>query len=211
MPKYTKWSQVEKHVSLKTLSKKVNKNTRKLNTKEINFVRAAVDTTPDTTAVIQNVSLTAQGLDDNDRIGRKIHARKIELAGIVEKHTSANFSSYRIILFRDNLGTTTAPVRGDLFESEDDFFNGKMRTHNEQSFKRFTFLMDKHIILNEAFDGNVMARTIHWKKKLNFDILYTGAATTDEGKNSLWIISGSDEATNVPGVDIDVMLTYSDL
>lgn len=193
------------------LAKQVRKNTRILNQREINFVRTSLDATPDTTAVVQNVSLIAQGLDDNDRVGRKIHAMKIEIAGIVEKHTSANFSSYRIVCFRDNLGTTTAPTRGDLFESEDDFFDCKPRTHNEQALKRFTFLWDKKIVLNEQFDGNVMARHVNFTKKLNFDVTYTGAATTDEGKNSIWIISGSDEATNVPGVNIDCMLTYSDL
>jgi len=197
--------------SIKKLEVKVRKNTRILNSRDVKLVRTEIDTTPDTTAVIQNVSLVAQGVTASGRVGRKIHAQSMELKGIIASNATATFNSYRIILFRDNLGNTTAPTRGDLFESEDDFFNNKPRNNNVQNLKRFTFLMDRHIILNESFDADISARSFNFKKKLNFNILYTGAASTDEGKNSLWVISGSDEATNVPSVQIDGLFTYSDL
>ncbi len=82
---------------------------------------------------------------------------------------------------------------------------------NEQPMKRFTVLWDKYIVLRENFDGETSAIGFRFKKKLNFDVLFTGAAATDEGKNHIYFVSGSDEATNVPAVTGDIVLRYSDL
>ncbi len=193
------------------LVKQVKKNTRMINSREKSFLRTVVDSTPDTTAVVQNIAIPAQGDDDNQRIGRKIHAEKIEIGGRIIKHSTASSSSVRYIIVKDNSGTTTAPVVTDIFENETDFFSGAPRAHNAQALKRFTILWDKHMIINEAFDGNASMPKIHFTKKLNLNILFTGPAITDEGKNNLYLISGSDEGTNVPAVVADTVFTYSDL
>ncbi len=197
--------------TLAKLAKKVNKNSRLLNAREMNFARVTIDASPDTTAVVQLISEVGQGDEDNQRIGRKIHAESIELTAILSKNSAATFNSVRMVIVCDNLGSTTPPVVTDVFENENDFFNGQMRSHSSQNLRRFTILMDKHIILNEAFDNNISAKSIRFKKKLNFNIYFTGAATTDEGKNCLYLISGSDEGTNVPAVVGDTMFVFSDL
>lgn len=115
------------------------------------------------------------------------------------------------MIVRDNLGTTTAPVVSDIMESETDFFSGSPRAYNAQALKRFTILWDSHFIINEGFDGNVSMKTIKFKKKLNFNIYFTGATTSDEGKNNIYLLSGSDEGTNVPAVVADVVFIYSDM
>ncbi len=170
-----------------------------------------MDTTPDTTAVVQNVSIIAQGDDVANRHGRKIHAKSILIQGSIEKNLASTSTMVRFLLFRDNLGTTTAPTLTDLFNDEDDFFSNVPRKINEQPMKRFTILWDKHFVLNENFDGQRFVRGFKFSKKLNFDILYTGTANTDEGKNSLWFMSGSDEGSNVPIVRGDMIFKYSDL
>ncbi len=197
--------------ALASLSKKVAKNTRILGQREVKRVKVTIDSTPDTTAVMQNVSAVAEGLGSNERNGRMIHAVGVQIGGITAKNPTATFNALRFVLFRDNLGTTTAPVVTDLFDSESDFFDNKPRTEHIQKRKRFTVLWDKHIILNESFDGNVSAKSFKFSKKLNFRILYSGSAITTEGRNSLWLISGSDEATNVPSVDADIIFKYTDL
>ncbi len=40
---------------------------------------------------------------------------------------------------------------------------------------------------------------------------FSGAGATDEGKNSIWLITGSDEATNVPTVNADAIFRYTDI
>ncbi len=200
-----------KKQSLAKLARKVNKNTKQLNAQEIGRLRVTMDATPDTTAVVQNVSFVSQNSDVTGRRGRKIHAQHVSIQGSVVKAAVSANTKIRIILFRDNLGTTTAPTLSDLFVDENDFFDGKHRLSNEQPMKRFSIIWDKYIILNEHFDGQLMATSFSFSKKLNHDILYTGTSTTDEGKNSLWLISGSNEASNVPAMTGDIIFRFSDL
>ncbi len=195
----------------KALASQVRKNTRQLNAQEIGRVRITMDATPDTTAVVQNVSFVSQNSDVTGRRGRKVHAIHLSVSGSLIKNTASPATTVRMMIFRDNLGTTTAPTIADLFSDENDFFQNKHRLSNEQPMKRFTILWDKFIILNEHFDGEITAVSFSFQKKLSFDILYTGTSTTDEGKNSLWFMSGSNEASNVPAVTGDIIFKFSDL
>ncbi len=196
---------------LPSLKKKVNKIAKKLGSAELGRVRITMDSTPDTTAVMQNVSFVAQGDDVGTRHGRKIHAEHISLSGVMVKAATSPNTRIRMVLFRDNLGTTTAPTIADIFSSESDFFENRPRLINEQPMKRFTVLWDHYIILGEGFDGEISAKPYKFSKKLNFDILYTGTAATDEGKNSIWYLSGSNEASLVPAQLGDIVFKYSDL
>ncbi len=193
------------------LAKQVKKNTRILNARELGRVRVVMDATPDTTAVVQNVSAVAEGDDVGNRHGRKIHAESIEVRGTIIKNTASQANGVRLLIFRDNLGTTTAPTLADLFTDENDFFQNQQRLINEQPMKRFTILWDKFFALNENFDGQTTMVPFSYHKKLNHNILYTGAAVTDEGKNSLWFMSGSDEVSNTPALRGDIVFKYTDL
>ncbi len=194
-----------------SLAKKVNKNTRILNQREIGRIRVDMDSTPDTTAVMQNISFIQTGDDVSQRTGRKIHAESLSVSGTVRKAATSTATTVRLIIFRDNLGTTTAPTLADLFTDENDFFNNKHRLINEQPMKRFSIIWDKYIILNENFDGEITVAAFKFSKKLNFPILYTGAANTDEGKNSLWLLTGSNEASLVPNLIGDIVFKFSDI
>lgn len=189
----------------------VRKNTRALQSKEVGRIRIVMDSTPDTTAVMQNVSFVAQGDDVANRRGRKVHAKEVSIRGLIVKAPTSVSTRIRMILFRDNLGTTTAPTLADIFSDESDFFTNDHRLINEQPMKRFTILWDHFVILNEGFDGAVNARSFKFSKKLNHNILYTGTAGTDEGKNSLWFLSGSNEVSAVPAVSGTIVFKFTDL
>jgi len=197
--------------SIRKLEVKVNRNTKILSSKELGRVRIVMDATPDTTAVVQNISFVAQGDDVGNRQGRKIHAKHISVSGTIVKNQASSANGVRMMIFRDNLGTTTAPTLADLFTDENDFFQNQHRLINEQPMKRFTILWDKFFALNESFDGQSLMVPFKFSKKLNHNILYTGTAATDEGKNSIWLMSGGDEVTNVPAVRGDIVFKYSDL
>ncbi len=209
MPKFI--GPLTKAQHLAKLSKKVNKNSRILRQREQGRIRTVVDATSDTTAVMQNVSFVAQGDDTGDRHGREIHAESVSIKGSMFKATASAATTVRYILLRDNQGTTTPPTLADLFTDENDFFQGQHRIPSEQNMKRFTILWDKFIMLNESFDGNTLVARISFEKKLNFKITYSGTANTAEGKNSLWLLSGSNEATNVPAVNADIVFKYTDM
>ncbi len=197
--------------SYKSLERKVNKNTRVLAQREHNQLRVTLNAAPTTTANVASLSTVGQSDDVTGRSGRKIHAESISVSGTIVKAATSSSTGYRCVIFRDNLGSTTAPSLGDLFEDENDFFENKHRLINEMPQKRFTILWDKFIVLNEGFDGQTTLRAFKFYKKLNHNILFTGTAATDEGKNSLWILSGSDEASAVPAVTGDVIFRFSDL
>ena len=197
--------------SLVKLAKKVNKNTKILAGRELGRIRIALDTTPDTSAVVQHVSAVLQGDDVDDRHGRKIHAVHLSIRGNILKNTVSSATKVRMLIFRDNLGSTTPPVLTDLFSDENDFFENQHRLVNEMPMKRFTILWDKFIILNESFDGQQTAVAFKYSRKLNFDVLYTGTQGTNEGKNSIWFMSASNEATNNPSTNGDIVFKYSDL
>lgn len=199
-------------VTLAKLARKVNKNARVLGNREIKRIRFTFgDTTPSTTSVVQNLTGIGQGDAPNQRTGSKIHLKHVSVSGSIVKNTSFPFTKIRMIIFRDNLGGTTPPVIGDIFSSEDDFHDNEHRQPEEQPMARFTVLWDKYIILNEGFDGQTTAAAFKFSKRLNSTVLFSGSASTNEGKNSLWLMSASDEATNTPSLTADIVVKYSDL
>ncbi len=200
-----------KKQSLARLSKKVNKNTRLLGSREIKNVRVDIDATPDTTAVVQNVSFVAQGDGVTQRSGNKIKANSISCAGTLIKAAASSSNGVRILIFRDNNGTTTAPVLTDLFLDENDFFNNQQRIQDPQNMARFSILWDKYIILNEGFDGQTTMVKYNFHKKLNHNIYFSGSLNTNEGKNGIWIMTGSDEASVVPALAGSTIFKFSDL
>ncbi len=195
----------------KQLAKQVAKNTKILNTREFGRARSDLTTNPSATTSFQNMSAVAQGDGINARHGNKIHAESISIRGSILKNTASPFTKIRFMLVRDNLGTTTAPTIGDIFDDEGDFHDNKHRTPDQQQMKRFTVFWDKYFVLNETFDGQTSATHFKYYKKLSFNIFYDGTAITDEGKNSLWLMQASDEATNTPLVSADFVFRYSDL
>ncbi len=197
-------------ISVAKLAVKVRKNTTILNSRELYRIRIDMDSTPDTTAVMQYISAVPEGVGAGNRSGKKIRANHVSIRGSIIKLGASGGTQVRLILFRDNLGSTTPPTLGDLFSDENDFHENKHMLISEQVQKRFTIMWDKFIILNENFDGETTAAQFKFSKKLNFNILFTGAASTNEGKNSLWLLSGSNE-TNVPLLNGDVVFKYSDL
>ncbi len=202
---------IGRKVTIAGLAKKVRKNTAQLAGQEIGRIRIEMDSTPDTTAVVQQISAVSSGDDVGFRSGRKIHAKSISIRGSINKAAASAFTTIRVLIFRDNLNTGTPPTLADLFTDENDFFGNKHRLINEQPMKRFTILWDHYINLNEGFDGQLTSA--HFKKmiKLNHKILFTGGAVTDEGKNQLWLMTGSNEATNVPNMKGDIVFRFSDL
>ncbi len=212
MPRQYPWLKQAMGIKpMAALTKKVNKNTRILGSREKNNIRVTMDTTPDTTAVVQNLAPIAEGLGDTGRIALKIHAESIDLSGSIFKSTASIFTRVRMIIVVDRQGDSTPPTVTNIFETEDDFFQGQIRREDVHSMKRFRIIWDKFIVINEAFDGQVTCQAFKFHKKLNFNMNFSGAGATDEGRNSIWLITGSDEATNVPTVNGDVVFRYTDI
>ena len=122
-------------------------------------------------------------------------------------HASATDSLLRMMIVRDNLGTTTVPSITDAFSSVINFYQGKNALGDPQSRSRFTVLWDKQLDLGSNGDS---AHYFRFKKKMNHVCLFSGAAGSDEGKGALYLWIASNEATNDPVVTADARILYSD-
>ncbi len=78
-----------KQSGIKALAKKVNKNTKILRSIEIGRLRITMDPTPDTTAIVQDLTGITQGDDVAFRHGRKVHAISLSVSGSVVKNTAS--------------------------------------------------------------------------------------------------------------------------
>lgn len=160
-----------------------------------------------TTVTITNLTAIAQGDDFDDRDGNKIRVKSLSLRGNMRMSESATQTRARIMIIRDNNGSTTAPLIGDLFLNAAAYTGNRHKLSDPQTNSRFTVLLDK------TFDMSDNGRKVYcWKyyKQLDHHAFFTGPASTDEGKGSLWVFSGSSEATNVPINEIDAIVKFID-
>ncbi len=162
---------------------------------------------PNTTGIVVSLCGIAQGDDISNRTGSKIRAKYLRARGKVVINASATASSLRIMIVRDNLGTTTAPGIDDLFASVTDFHNNKNKDGDPQSNARFSILWDKFILLDAVFKSQV---AFDYNMSLDHHISFTGTSATDEGKGCIYALMASSEATNDPVVTADVMIKWLD-
>ena len=170
--------------------------------------KTTVASTPAAATVsIQNLTAIAVGDDYDDREGRKIRLKSVQLKGSAEINASATATKLRVMVVRDNNGSTTAPVIADLFANDAAFYDNKPHNDDPQTNARFSVLMDKFYILDTAKQRMVGIRGY---RKLNSHCYFSGSASTDEGKGSLWLLSASDEATNTPGLTMEAIVKWID-
>ncbi len=167
--------------------------------REIKNLNLGLDTTPDTTGVVSNVSLLPQGLDDDERIGNKVKAFSIKLGGSISQHPTATNTFCRYMIVRDRFGTTAQPAITDMFSSVAAFANGHPTLGLSQVSSRFQVLIDVRIAFSDVHRTVVY---VNKYKKLNFPIYWENTGATDEGKNNLYSFSASTEASNVPAASL---------
>ena len=160
-----------------------------------------------TTPNIQNVTAIAQGDTFSQRDGNKIRSFSLSFRGHVRQNPSATLSFARVMLIRDNNGSTTQPVLADLFSDAASFYDNRHKLDDPQTNSRFTVLFDQHFGLS-AVGPEILE--FEWYTKLDHHIFFTGTAATDEGKGAIYSIIGSNEATNTVVVDADTVYKFID-
>ncbi len=162
---------------------------------------------PNSTGAVKAMTAIGQGDDFNQRNGRKIRLKSIRVMGIMQKHASATTSVLRIMLVRDNSGTSTQPAITDLFADAATFATGANKKGDPQSNSRFSVLLDRLIFLDDV--GSIQ-RQIDWYSKTDFHVYFSGTGTTDEGKGAIYLFIASNEATNDPIVSVDCQIKWID-
>ncbi len=162
---------------------------------------------PNTTGSVVNLSAIAQSNTIAGRQGQKVRAKHLSCRGHIIINASATATQIRMVIVRDNLGSTTAPAISDLYASVSLFFANKSKNGDPQSNARFSVLMDKFVMLDAIYKSQV---GFHWSRSLDSHISFTGTGATDEGKGAFYLMIASSEATNDPQVDVDSVLKFID-
>ncbi len=160
-----------------------------------------------TTVTISNLTAIAQGDDFLNRDGRKIRLKSISLRGNMRQNASATITRARLMVVRDNNGSTTQPVVTDLFSDAASYFGNRHKLDDPQHNSRFTVLMDRTFDLS---DTGIQSYQWSWYKELDHHVYFTGTAATDEGKGHIYLFSASNEATNVPINEMDSVVKFID-
>ncbi len=174
----------------------------------VEYRRKATNFTVDPNITGAVVALTdiAQGDGITNRQGNKIRCKRIACSGIITLNASAADTQTRLVIVRDNNGSTTRPTITDLYGTVVEFSDNFPKTGDPQSNSRFTVLMDKMIIVNT----DTPTKQLNWSQTLDHHIYFTGATATDEGKGHLYLFIASNENPNDPVVAVQSQVWYID-
>ncbi len=162
---------------------------------------------PSSSGAVVNLTAIAQGDDIDNRQGNKIRAKYISIRGLTQRHASATNSFLRMMVIRDNNGSTTQPAIADLFSTVAVFAQNENKLGDPQSNSRFSILWDKYVIFDST---SRLLAPVNWTSSLDHHIFYTGTAATNEGKGNIYLFIASNEATNDPVVNVNAMVKYLD-
>lgn len=125
----------------------------------------------------------AEGVSDNQRVGKKVHLRKINMKFIFTPNTSPNPLLFRVIVMRVNdIDATAVQLTDFLTHTADDC--SMVSFYNKSKAGQFKVYYDKvHVVPTTTVD-----RSVHIKKTLNFTSIYsgTGSNQTDLQRNGLY-------------------------
>ncbi len=180
---------------------------KKLINVEYRTVRTAFTADPNSTGAVVNLTAIAQGDDVDERQGNKIRAKHLKISGSVGLNASATRSQLRMMIVRDNNGSTTVPGIAALFSTVAVFVANRPKLSDPQRNSRFTVMWDKYILLDAI---NQEQAGFSFSMPLDHHIFYSGTASTDEGKGQLYLFIASNEATNDPAVGADAIVKFID-
>lgn len=157
------------------------------------------DTSPDTTGALQELSVLAQGDTNNTRDGDVIYPTSIKMRGVLSMAGAASDTYVRFIVFRWKSGSPSAItdilVSGSVisFKSEANRFQSEI-------------LMDKVVNLNDSKSTSVfIQKSLRCKKYIGYN-----QSTTAANRNSIWLLTLSNESTNAPTLTMGSRLYFKD-
>lgn len=200
---------------LRRLRRRIN-NVRKLN--QIGFPEKKIYTATISAATIINtgsvsyLSGVAEGDDYTNRTGRKIYVKYLRVRLRMEANSMlANFNHcIRVAIVLDRFGTGTAITLSDIFANSiiEDLPNA---ANNQRA--RYQILYDKMHYINNTqtpVGTGLAIKVVDIYKRLNKYITFTGTGQTEEGKNSLYLLMYSEDATNGPEVSGFARIAFTD-
>lgn len=153
----------------------------------------------------QVFSAVAQGSATNQRIGRRILIKSIQLRASIRNEAAANINDVRLLLVYDKQANGTDLSMTDVLQTQET--EGLYKLENA---KRFVILWDKVYVLqglpvSPATDS--VGKSIDFYKKVNLEQIYkgTGATAADVATGSLYLMAICDTPSALPGSSVQAI------
>lgn len=162
--------------------------------------------TPSTTPSRLLLNPLGRGDDIDQRHGRVVRARSVEIDGHVTINSSATNTRLRVVLLLDTHPDGVTPTYPEVFNHA----TSVVAVRNLDNRRRFIILRDFLVQLNNSTRD--MSR-IKLYKQLNFHQIFDDSNAgdiTDIKHNALYLFLISDEATNAPSVHLTTRYRYVD-
>lgn len=161
--------------------------------------------TPSTTGTLTLLNGLAEGDDYNNRDGRSVRFKSLQISLATVLHASATTTRIRwaIVLDRDASNTVNS---ASIYSNEYASFR------NLDNRRRFTFLKEGYFTM-ALYNGAPTPKIIDYYKKIDIHTIYDDSNNgdiTDIRTNALYLYTWSDQATNTPTVGITTRLRYID-
>ncbi len=153
-----------------------------------------------------SLSQCAQGLDNNDRVGRQIKAKSAQIRIAIRHNAAGNISqTVRVLLIRAKVCDGDHPTLGDILQD----------VGNPRSFRKVSETMDATVLADRSVQLSAQdpIRTINIYKKMNSLVKYLGASASEanDGHGTILLYLFSDQLTdNFPTYSIQSRFRFID-
>lgn len=156
--------------------------------------------------VVDRLAIPTTGDDGDDRDGDRIQPKSLHLYGNVLQNSSATDTFIRLIVLKDKQCNGIAPVVTEVMVTDDIHSLVRFTTGFR---KRFQILSDRRYNLSATDHERALINT---KIKLSGYMLFLGStdAVTSAGRNTLWLLSIANEATNLPTILVHDRMEFRD-
>lgn len=144
----------------------------------------------------------AQGDDENQRNGRSVLSKTLQLRGTLKLQSATDYGTIRFVLIRDKAASGTTPTMTDIYNTATtDSAVTSFRNILTGAAQRYDILWDKRYTLDKDQKGSITVEK-YWKLNSHIHFVGTGNATADLGNGSLYmaVISTGTSASNT-GMD----------
>ncbi len=171
-------------------------------------------TTVTSTGVVIRLSTPAQGVGDAQRDGNVVQNVALQWMARGNASSSSTATIFRYIFVQDKQNNGVTPAIADILEGTtiDDFFPSFLADNR----KRFKLLYDSgRIKMTFDADANTNSSIFMHQKKIKLsgrqDYGGTADAVASAGKNSIWVLAISNEASNTPTIVMTTRFIYRDV
>jgi hypothetical protein len=183
---------------------KIAKDNRK--SIEVKEITTSSTGTVSSTGSVTSMVAIAEGDDISNRTGRKIHLKSLQIRGFALNNdlTTSDASIVRLMIIRDNSFGSTAPTIANVLQGGQAY---GLRAQEVEKKYAVTVLYDKFMGLDVNSRNQILFEKY---KKLNSMVVYDGTASTSSNKGALYLLLVSNRSSDLPTVNCQVRVRYSD-